>query len=190
VQTCPRGGSLESCRPRKASFPVDYFKEVKDWGISGTQRAIPATAMRSRPVVEVGLRFSISGSSFESGQGLLRLHSRWDRSAAHRRPLSRGSNPCGYPHKLLVSYRINRQLSGWIPPPLMICAFGAHCHLRTRAVQQKSHHSIISSARARRVDGTSRPIAFAVVRLMTRSNFIGCSTGISPGFVPRRILST
>src|SRR4249920_2733399 len=60
-------------------------------------------------------------------RGLLRLHSRYgppDRSAAHRRPLSRGSNPCGYPHKPLVSYRINRQLSGWIPPPLMIRAFG------------------------------------------------------------------
>ena len=92
MQTCPRGGNLESCRPRKASFPVDYFKEVKDWGISGSQTAIPATAMRSRPVDEGGLRFSRSGSSFESGQGLLRLHSRWDRSAAHRRPLSRGSN--------------------------------------------------------------------------------------------------
>src|ERR1700726_89544 len=64
-------------------------------------------------------------------RGLLRLHSRYgppDRSAAHRRPLSRGSNPCGYPHKPLVSYRITRQLSGWIPPPLMIRAFGAHCH--------------------------------------------------------------
>src|SRR5271157_6442199 len=48
-------------------------------------------------------------------RGLLRLYSRYgppDRSAAHRRPLSRGSNPCGYPHKPLVSYRINRQLSG------------------------------------------------------------------------------
>ena len=45
-------------------------------------------------------------------RGLLRLHSRYgppDRSAAHRRPLSRGSNPCGYPHEPLVSYRINRQ---------------------------------------------------------------------------------
>jgi hypothetical protein len=50
--------------------------------------------------------------------------------------LSRGSNPCGYPHKPLVSYRINRQLSGWIPPPLMIRAFGAHCQYRTRALQQ------------------------------------------------------
>jgi hypothetical protein len=41
-------------------------------------------------------------------RGLLRLHLRHgppDRSAAHRRPLSRGSNPCGYPHKPLVSYR-------------------------------------------------------------------------------------
>jgi hypothetical protein len=26
--------------------------------------------------------------------------------------------------------------SGWIPPPLMIRAFGAHCQLLTRAVQQ------------------------------------------------------
>jgi hypothetical protein len=40
------------------------------------------------------------------------------RPAAQRRPLSRGSNPCGYPHKPLVSYRINRQLSVWILPPL------------------------------------------------------------------------
>jgi hypothetical protein len=38
------------------------------------------------------------------------------------------THACGYPHKPLVSYRINRQLSGWIPPPLMIRAFGAHCH--------------------------------------------------------------
>jgi hypothetical protein len=45
--------------------------------------------------------------------------------------LSRGSSPCGYPHKPLVSYRINRQLSGWILPPLMIRAFGAHCQERT-----------------------------------------------------------
>ena len=28
----------------------------------------------------------------------------------------------------LVSYRINRQLSGWILPPLIIRAFAAHCH--------------------------------------------------------------
>jgi hypothetical protein len=50
--------------------------------------------------------------------------------------LSRGSSPCGYPHEPLVSYQINRQLSGWILPPLMIRAFGAHCQERTHAAQQ------------------------------------------------------
>jgi hypothetical protein len=67
-------------------------------------------------------------------RGLLRLHSRYgppNRSAAQRRPLSRGSNPHSYPHEPLVSYRINQQLSGWMLPPLMIRAFEAHCHYRT-----------------------------------------------------------
>jgi hypothetical protein len=30
-----------------------------------------------------------------------------------------------------IGYRINRQLSGWNLPPLVIRAFGAHCHQRT-----------------------------------------------------------
>jgi hypothetical protein len=50
--------------------------------------------------------------------------------------LSRGSSPCGYQHEPLVSYQINRQLSGWILPPLMIRAFGAHCQEATYARQQ------------------------------------------------------
>ena len=45
-----------------------------------------------------------------------------------KRPLSRGSSPSGYPAEPLVSYQINRQLSGWNLPPLVIRAFGAHCH--------------------------------------------------------------
>src|SRR5829696_5217685 len=67
-------------------------------------------------------------------RGLLRLHSRYgpsDCSAALQRPLSRGSGPSGYPAEPLVSYQINRQLSGWNLPPLVIRAFGAHCHYRT-----------------------------------------------------------
>ena len=43
-----------------------------------------------------------------------------------KRPLSRGSSPSGYPAEPLVSYQINRQLSGWNLPPLVIRAFGAH----------------------------------------------------------------
>src|SRR5713101_2134907 len=110
-------------------------------------------------------------------RGLLRLYSRYgppDRSAAHRRPLSRGSSPCSYPHEPLVSYRINRQLSGWILPPLMIRAFGTHCQQETHALQQQHPHSITSSARASSVGGTVSLRALAVVRLMTRSNLVGC----------------
>jgi hypothetical protein len=32
-----------------------------------------------------------------------------------------------YPTEPLISYQINRQLSGWNLPPLVIRAFGAHC---------------------------------------------------------------
>ena len=38
--------------------------------------------------------------------------------------------------------------------------------------------------------GIAKPSALAVVILMMRSNLVGCSTGSSPGFAPRRILST
>src|SRR5262249_15889700 len=49
-------------------------------------------------------------------------------------------------------------------------------------LMHRSDHSITSSARAMSVAGTSRPSAFAVVRLITRSNLVGCSTGMSAGF--------
>jgi len=49
-------------------------------------------------------------------------------------------------------------------------------------------HSITSSARASMVGAISRPMAFAVLRLITISNFVGCSTGRSAGFAPRTIL--
>ncbi len=47
-------------------------------------------------------------------------------------------------------------------------------------------YSITSSARARSVGGTSRPSAFATIRLTTRSNLVGCSTGRSAGFAPAK----
>src|SRR6266849_2997345 len=40
-----------------------------------------------------------------------------------------------------------------------------------------SGHSITSSARATRAGGTVTPMALAVLRLITRSNLNGCSTG-------------
>jgi hypothetical protein len=77
-------------------------------------------------------------------RGLFRPYSRYgppDRSAAHRRPLSRGSSPRSYLREPLVSYRINRQLSGWIPPPLTIRAFGAHCQFRDSCATAKNTSS-------------------------------------------------
>ena len=52
------------------------------------------------------------------------------------------------------------------------------------------HHSITRSARSNSDGGIVRPSALAVLRLMTSSNFVVCSTGRSPGFAPFRILST
>jgi hypothetical protein len=46
------------------------------------------------------------------------------------------------------------------------------------------------SARSRNDCGIVNPSAFAVFRLTTRSNLVGCSTGISAGLAPLRILST
>src|SRR5262249_40459470 len=51
-------------------------------------------------------------------------------------------------------------------------------------------YSITSSARASRAGGTVSSSALAVLRFMTSSNSVGCSTGRSAGLVPFRILST
>src|SRR5262249_16097630 len=52
-----------------------------------------------------------------------------------------------------------------------------------RAAEQRDElaplHSITSSARARSVGGTSRPSAFAVLRLITSSYLVGACTGRS-----------
>jgi hypothetical protein len=53
-----------------------------------------------------------------------------------------------------------------------------------------SHHWITSSARSSSDCGIVSPSAFAVLRLMTNSNFVGCSTGRSAGLAPFKILST
>jgi hypothetical protein len=45
-------------------------------------------------------------------------------------------------------------------------------------------------ARASSVGGTSMPNAFAVLRLITSSNFNGAWTGSSLGFAPRKMRST
>ncbi len=46
-----------------------------------------------------------------------------------RRPLARGFETASYLTAPLVSYQINRQLSGWYLPPLVFRAVGAYCPL-------------------------------------------------------------
>lgn len=50
-----------------------------------------------------------------------------------------------------------------------------------------SCHSTTSSARASIEDGIVRPNAFAVLRLRTISNLVGCRTGKSAGCSPLRM---
>jgi hypothetical protein len=51
-------------------------------------------------------------------------------------------------------------------------------------------HRITLSALANTFGGIVNPICFAAFRLITSSNFVGCSMGRSAGFAPLRILST
>src|SRR5262249_52861960 len=62
---------------------------------------------------------------------------------------------------------------------------------RCRAADERDEvaplHSIPSSAVICMISGTVRPSALAVLRLITSSNFVGCTTGRSAGFAPLRI---
>src|SRR5262249_1118219 len=69
-----------------------------------------------------------------------------------------------------------------------------HERLRRRAAEQRHElapsHSITSSASASSLSGISRPSVFAVLRLITSSNFVGNMTGRSAGLSPLRTRPT
>jgi hypothetical protein len=66
-------------------------------------------------------------------RGLLRLHSRYGPPDCSTAQSGLCHEAPALPVEPLVSYQINRQLSGWNLPPLVIRAFGAHCHERTHS---------------------------------------------------------
>jgi hypothetical protein len=72
---------------------------------------------------------------------------------------------------------------------LLLGAKGARRRHPTAKQQHKlaAPHSMTSSARARIDCGITSPSAFAVLRLITSSNLVGCSTGRSAGLAPLRI---
>ena len=84
-----------------------------------------------------------------------------------RRPLSRGFGPASYPAEPLVSFQINRQLSGWNLPPLVTRAFEAHsCPRRTPKDQAKT--PFLSALRGLRVDDRHRRACFTPLLLAHR----------------------
>jgi hypothetical protein len=76
----------------------------------------------------------------------------------------------------------SRRKSGHSFPPL-----GASSGLMQCSKFQA--YSITSSVRKRKDSGTVSPSALAVLRLTTRLNLTGCSTGMSAGFAPRKIFN-
>src|SRR5262249_208188 len=60
---------------------------------------------------------------------------------------------------------------------------------RERARRIRPSYSITWSARTISERGIVRPSAFAVLRLVTSSNWVGCSIGRSAGLAPLRIRS-
>jgi hypothetical protein len=60
--------------------------------------------------------------------------------------------------------------------------------VRIMAAEARSCYSINSSAVANSVSGMVSPSALAVLRLMTNSNRIDCTTGRSAGLAPLRML--
>ncbi len=74
----------------------------------------------------------------------------------------------------------------WRLPPRIDGAPQGRGHVNRRG----ACYWITSSARSSSDCGIANPNAFAVLRLITSSNLVGCSMGRSPGLAPRRILST
>jgi hypothetical protein len=74
------------------------------------------------------------------------------------------------------------------------CACARSGHRRRRAAEQRDEiaapHSITSVASTSSSGGMVKPSALAVLRLMTNSSLVDCSTGKLAGLAPLKILST
>src|SRR5262249_21726087 len=98
----------------------------------------------------------------------------------------KGGAPCTESRRICTEEPYCRQRARLLPTRLH--------RPRGRAAEQRAEratcHSISSLANAGSRSGTSRPSAFAVFRLITSSNLVGCWTGRSDALTPLRILST
>ena len=110
----------------------------------------------------------------------------------------------GYPYRILSLVadatkvrRVCKPSEFQASMALVINAIGALAFPHGQNTDNKSFilaasrgYLITLSALASTFGGIVRPICLAVFRLITSSNFVGCSTGSSTAFAPLRILST
>src|SRR5262245_42955600 len=90
----------------------------------------------------------------------------------------------GYVRLASTAKTQKEQMLSAFPPKADFDRRDGHVRLVPIAPQQWQRYSITSSARTRMESGIVNPIAFAVLRLRTMSNFVACSTGRSAGFAP------
>src|SRR6516165_10084180 len=146
VRPCPTPARTAACRDVEVatlahdgspSITRTTFPTCRAHYPGGSSRCMRRLLPRSRGLPQMAGGSASALSLSRPAQASLAL--RPAGSLSHlKRPSSRGSTPASYPAKLLVSFRINRQLSGWNLPPLMIRAFEAHCQKPTFALQQKA----------------------------------------------------
>jgi hypothetical protein len=73
--------------------------------------------------------------------------------------------------------------------PSLLCLRPSRYREHQTSNEVSAPHSITLSARANNASGTVTPIALAVFRLITSSNLVGCSTGMSATLVPLKSLT-
>ena len=170
--------------------------------LAGSQPAAPRLA----PVHQIGPQ-SRRQSPHTPCASLVRtdaLTLTWQKADRHKRsaPTSSSHTPWPNPHSACGTAAAPLPaiscLGAFRPPAARARGEVRHCRqpktCTQPAVSNRSkrgdRYSITSSARASSVGGTSRPSAFAVLRLMTSSYLVGACTGRSAGFSPLRMRST
>lgn len=98
------------------------------------------------------------------------------------------SVPCSMRNLHLITRSARASVFGGIPYDLEFSILDSSARLRTGF--RLFGHRITLSALARTLGGILRSICFAVFTFTINSNLVGCSTGMSAGFVPFKILFT
>jgi hypothetical protein len=171
-----------------ARWSCDSFSASRPWGAVVRWRPVALRRPCARNRVNLGShRSRAAGSGLRRGWHAL--------SPAAAQPGAVQARAKGYVQSIRARTAAAvgcRRLFGWGGPTsrrqTSLSAPGCPC--RNPIERSCASYLITSFAWNRSVGEIVRPSSCAVLRLMTSSNFIGCSTGRSPGLAPFRILST